>query len=105
MPASLSVSEKLLDELWAAQLRWAATLANEAATNGGTGDDGHDYLVGALDLASYLEDLRYDHDLARLDALLNTVQTNDSTDTLLDIYATDGIAPEIWKLNPPALEA
>lgn len=103
MTADIVTSTEMLNTLWRAQLAHAIHLSADALQHGGTGDDGHDYLTAALDLASLFQDMHYDDDYPRLAVLLNTRQTEDSTDTLLDSYATDGICPEIWALKPPAL--
>lgn len=95
-----------LDTAWAAQLAHAAAMISDALERG-TSDDGHDYLIGALDLASTLEDLRYDSDSYGYQKLLMLNDESDEFSAPLMInYATDGICETIWNdfkaLNPDA---
>ena len=90
-----SVTTEKLHELWADQLRYAAATATDFAAQGATGDDGHDALTGALDLASMLEDLRFDDDLAAATTLIFGDDETGYPNLLLDI-SCDGICPSLW---------
>lgn len=72
MDPKFAKNEGALEDAWHAQLDWAKADIQSALERGGTGDDGHDYLLASLELAYIMEDLRYEGDLNRWDALVNT---------------------------------
>lgn len=101
-----TLSQNNLDEAWRQQLAHAKALISDALEHNGTGDDGHDYLTGALDLASHMESLRYDSDLAGLRELLAYDEIDpDTPDHLNDYsplergYASDGICEYLYSLQ------
>lgn len=107
MTNELILDDKMIQHAWRAQLRHVIQLSIDALVADGTSDDGHDYLTGALDLASDLESMRYDSDIRRLDNLLRFDQDNIdlfSDDKLrtapLDRdYGSDGVCPFLINLH------
>lgn len=81
--------------LWKAQLIYTASACLDFAQQGGTGDDGHDALIGALGLADELEEIRFDDDQSRLNALIAEGFKN---------WSVDGFCSELYTLVNNAQE-
>jgi len=71
----------------------------DAAIERGYGDDGYDYLKGALALSRDLIVAEYDGDLKMLDDLIN----GDENTSDLQFIACDGICEELFALDCNAL--
>jgi hypothetical protein len=89
---------ELLTSLKTAQLKCAQEHI-ESALADGYGDDGYDYLKGALSLARDLVVMDYDGDMESLDKLLN----GDDQSSELMFIACDGIASNFYDLDCNAI--
>lgn len=96
----VKVTEELTKTLWLAQLRHIQEHTAVALEYEDTGDDGYDYLRGALILGQWLTEIWFERDVKRLSLLLNMPH---GTSDLSDI-ACDGICKAIYDLDPRALD-